>query len=738
MFKSAATKIAHNSTLPGLAGNNELKPLQDLIIAEKTVVNALDRVTTDFARAADALRNWGLGEGEDLGDILSASASLLLHFCTTLTHLSSHTQSIRSQMKSVRTREESLLALHRRHKALQSKCESADKKLSKMNPENKNLQAQMDVINKLREEIKEVEGEILAEEAALGDYKRTEVKEWMGTQFGGIGECGEVAVLIAHYGKLLIESIPLGTTEPGLARAFYSGQDQTRVLTTEADNAIRRVEFSPFPSGNVPSFPSTNASSERYGSPDHRQSIYAPSPLAPPTHPSMLSQSSITPTIPEPNPDASSTDEFGVSSGPSTSQTVSNSSASAYAPSSSSGGRQGGRFATFPIKRRGTGNGENAGVSAKEAEARRSEDSPSVEGLPAYTPLDLSLGGGLQAEPLSLTPASTGNGNQNQSHRREEDDDDDDHVELAYMSPTAESPLPSPMHSRFGAVSEGSNGGTGTDGGLPDPYEAAERDRERDRTSVTPQQERIPTPPSETETDERSLNAAAAREVGRELDALLFSPPVHAPTPARPTGPSAENDSSNINSRKESPPLSPRTLPAPPTINLPSRSASPTNMSTAASTPYRTPPEYPRPSYPGSLPRPNLASLSSSNLPGGASMPSSPLLPPAPGAKVVSAGMFRRQMRSPSGGSVPVADTSPLSFKKRALPTSPYPPRGRAGSAGSGGERAQPQQGAAEGGEEEDQYDYISAYTNDGPEEQKRDGYGQGRFATNLDDGALR
>jgi hypothetical protein len=40
MFKSAATKIAHNSTLPALAlsGNKDLRPLQDLITAEKVVL----------------------------------------------------------------------------------------------------------------------------------------------------------------------------------------------------------------------------------------------------------------------------------------------------------------------------------------------------------------------------------------------------------------------------------------------------------------------------------------------------------------------------------------------------------------------------------------------------------------------------------------------------------------------------------------------------------------------------
>ncbi|EPQ51391.1 hypothetical protein GLOTRDRAFT_81480, partial [Gloeophyllum trabeum ATCC 11539] len=297
MFKSAATKIAHNSTLPGLAGNNELRTLQDLIIAEKAVMHSLDRLTNDFAKAVDALRSWGIGEGEDLGDILSSSASLLLHFCNTISHLSSHTQTIRTHMKSIRTREEALLALQRRHRSLQSKCESADKKLSKMSPENKNLQAQMSLINQLREEIREVEGEIMAEEAALGDYKRAQAKEWMGIQFGGLGEVGEVSVLIAYYGKLLIESMPLERTDPGLPRAMYTGHEQTRSIANEADEAIRRVEYTPFPSNSLPSLPISNHSNaagpaDRYSTQTPESSgnapstIYAPSPLPPPTHPS--------------------------------------------------------------------------------------------------------------------------------------------------------------------------------------------------------------------------------------------------------------------------------------------------------------------------------------------------------------------------------------------------------------------------------------------------------------------
>ena len=40
MFKTAATKIAHNSTIPALGGNQDLRPLQDLITAEKALLTS--------------------------------------------------------------------------------------------------------------------------------------------------------------------------------------------------------------------------------------------------------------------------------------------------------------------------------------------------------------------------------------------------------------------------------------------------------------------------------------------------------------------------------------------------------------------------------------------------------------------------------------------------------------------------------------------------------------------------
>jgi hypothetical protein len=94
-------------------------------------------------------------------------------------------------MKAVRTREENLDEMKKRRKALISKADSADRKLSKMSGEHKNFQAQADALNKLREEIRGLDTEILREEASLGDFKRSSAKSWMGLKLGALAECCE-------------------------------------------------------------------------------------------------------------------------------------------------------------------------------------------------------------------------------------------------------------------------------------------------------------------------------------------------------------------------------------------------------------------------------------------------------------------------------------------------------------------------------------------------------------------
>ncbi len=98
-------------------------------------------------------------------------------------------------MKAVRTREENLDDMKRRRKSLMSSADSADRKLSKMSAEHKNFQAQADALNKLRDEIRAIDTDIMNEEANLGDFKRSSAKNWMGLKFGGLMELCEKGVV---------------------------------------------------------------------------------------------------------------------------------------------------------------------------------------------------------------------------------------------------------------------------------------------------------------------------------------------------------------------------------------------------------------------------------------------------------------------------------------------------------------------------------------------------------------
>ncbi|KAG9043388.1 hypothetical protein FS837_009674 [Tulasnella sp. UAMH 9824] len=245
VFRSTLSKqIAHTTILPAL-GNKDLKLLQDLITAEKFAVSSSQKLADDWAKAADALKAWGAGEGDDLGDVLDKSRELLVLVSAALSQLSTHETAIRVHMKAVRTREENLDELKRRRKQVGSKAEAADKKLSKMSPEHKQLQMQRDLLNQLREEMRQLDSTILVEEARLSDYKRQTTKDWMALKFGGLSELAEKVMIVGNTGKQLIEEIPLEQTQPGFGRVPYVAQTQTSSLLAAASQRVGEVTFQP-------------------------------------------------------------------------------------------------------------------------------------------------------------------------------------------------------------------------------------------------------------------------------------------------------------------------------------------------------------------------------------------------------------------------------------------------------------------------------------------------------------
>lgn len=199
-------KIAHSSTIPvpALIGNEELRPLQDLIAAEKSVLASLQRLSSDFSKAADAMKTWAISEGDDLSDILNSSRALLAHFSGALNRYSSIQNIIRDNMKAVRTREESLDVLQRRRRRTAASVESIKKKLARMNQETKAFHAQMDALNISCKAMRNLDAKIAHEQSTIVAFKRKCTKNWLTLKFGGLAECCEKGMIIGEIGKRMV------------------------------------------------------------------------------------------------------------------------------------------------------------------------------------------------------------------------------------------------------------------------------------------------------------------------------------------------------------------------------------------------------------------------------------------------------------------------------------------------------------------------------------------------------
>lgn len=246
MLRSATVKIAHSSTIPVpalIVGNEELRPLQDLIAAEKMVLASLQRLSSDFSKAADAMRTWANSEGDDLSDILNSSRTLLAHFSGALSRYSSIQNIVRDNMKAVRTREESLDDLQRRRRRTATTVESIKKKLPRMNQETKAFSTQMDALNTSSEDMRNLDAKIAHERSTIDAFKRKCTKNWLTLKFGGLAECCEKGMIVGEIGKRMVVELSESPRHP------YVGHKNMTSLLSEAQHHIVQVVFSGTPSG---------------------------------------------------------------------------------------------------------------------------------------------------------------------------------------------------------------------------------------------------------------------------------------------------------------------------------------------------------------------------------------------------------------------------------------------------------------------------------------------------------
>ncbi|KAL1694037.1 hypothetical protein GGG16DRAFT_88052 [Schizophyllum commune] len=712
-----------------------------------------------------------------------------------------------------------------------------------MGPEHKNLAMQTEQLNRLRDEIRGMDFDIMRDEAELGDAKRTLCKAWMALKFGGLQECCERGA-----------EIPETTTQPGYPRPMYHGHQQVERHINDALRALANIQISTTiegqPARNMSELlppPAVGGHFLDSATPSAASSPTAsyppPSPFSPPAG-GYRPPDGPPPGFPSAHLEHQdgpprAVDDFGVRTGPQGPRESFQGPRYNTVPARGAGGdvppMQPGGFLQGPPRLNTEDDSSSFAASVTEAlntAERKSSDLTRPGYMPpgAMAPYPPSGGG-----PGAANDQNLGNPWQDMpSGHQHTISSVSSNAGLAYMASDDEPDHKD--HVKFDGATTDMDSGVRSS--LHDPRTDA-------APPVSNSPKRVPPPPLHPAEEEAMLNAVAAREVERELNALHFSPPPSdasvslasdvpqlppvaplstaspraPPAPLRTSGDSnapgsrrasmdknaysvaGRRASASLDAAPHSPvdapptytpaqtyahsqreslslstdevprptlteepiPASPRsmpsqTLPGSPRVTSPSPLASPAPAPMSPSplaSPLSSTSPLPRPSFPSEPGRPSspLASFrtapefkrdlssarSNSSLASAASG-----APPTPGgARTISAAAFRRP-RGPtvegSGGQGgAVADTSPLHLKKRNPSATVAPPSSfGARSVSQGGDA--PQIPPVSGGGEDEDFDYIGAYGDERPQSghSRGGGYGEGRFATNLDNDGLR
>lgn len=222
----------------------EFKALQSLLSQEKNLLNSHVRVANDLRKASHALDEWAQSEGPDLADTLGKVAKLLANdLAKAEEEYADHLANFRMYFKQLRTREEKFSQLKKNKDTLQGKIDSAEKKLSKMSPEHKDLATWTQKLSDLRNEMVGMENSVFNEEAAIGDYRRQTARSAVSHQLAALCQLGEKMTIIGELGKLLTYEIRLDRTEPGTDRTMYNSFDRTMQIYGEAQTCLHKVVF---------------------------------------------------------------------------------------------------------------------------------------------------------------------------------------------------------------------------------------------------------------------------------------------------------------------------------------------------------------------------------------------------------------------------------------------------------------------------------------------------------------
>ncbi|KAA1087489.1 hypothetical protein PGT21_032512 [Puccinia graminis f. sp. tritici] len=242
-LSDAKARIQHTNKLS--LAPKDIKNLAEIISTEKSVLSTSSKLSVDYRKAAEALKEWGLNEGDDLADILPKLSILLGHLADAQSRFSDHDGTYRIHFKSIRMREESLAALKKSKETIHAKITGLEKKITKMSSENKDLPALTTRLQEARSELISLENSVAIEDARLSDFKRETVREGLGLRLGAMLELAEKMTIVCEFGKMLTNEVPIERTPPGAARAPYCAANKTQAVVEEAQRCLTQVVFNP-------------------------------------------------------------------------------------------------------------------------------------------------------------------------------------------------------------------------------------------------------------------------------------------------------------------------------------------------------------------------------------------------------------------------------------------------------------------------------------------------------------
>lgn len=602
--------------------------------------------------------------------------------------------------------------------------------------------------------------------------------------------------------------LPQLVTEPGFARPFYTGSTRTEAYVTEATRALGDISIDAFSSSGPLHLPLLVNYHDGAGStipsalPDNDSLVSTGrgelpgDGESPSQYRGQYGYGALRPSLGERDdydqlPTASRADEHGGFLPPPDAARFRSLSTRKPPPvpfpkphlrddlpSSSQGiglaASSGGRFATFPVKGRRQGSVghvilDGSRPPLSDVEQTSQKEDPDDMAAPNYDAAQ-----GLPAPPLGPPPGAAppamlhtslypGSYHSGPSYDPDNTVENEDDTQLPYMSPRERKvpfgsrppPVPRPWLSPGNDVesSEEPHGRAPMSiepDAFPDPVQTPSASTQALNTA--------PNLPAAVEDpdDERALNAAAAREVSRELDSLMYHPPTRdlpppALAPPPPNTPPAMSPRSSSDSviPASSPPFarargrvsgspsvprsslerpSPTNGPPspsgastpvhqaqlPPPSIMHARPSSP-SLSSVNNTSFRTPPELPPSPSPAGSQRSLPPSPGVSFSPGKSPPPPPP--PPRHGSGMISVAAFRRPPPPP----VNSRDVNPLSVKKKEVRGSPNAPRtGGPLSPTSSMPGALPPNlspSLPQEQRQDDEFDYISAYYSAGADE---------------------